>query len=630
MLISWDKETHPFDRAQAAPRPVCVSWSQDLGPAKVARMADPGVREMFLEWLTGHARMVGTWCAFDLAVLAEYWPWTIRLIWNKLYRDEIQDIGINEQLLDLAEYGNTDREYSLEALTARHGLPAVDKSGPWRLEYGRLENIPVESWPQGAVDYVLGDADRPGRIFLKQQARDEAWAQRKGAPALHLAGFEMRASFCGQLTFCWGIMADETRARELKASLDQFLEEAKTDLVKAGLVRANGTKDTKKAQAYMAATMEALGLPCRMTDTNAISLDKEACEASGDALLKKYSAYAQAGTLLSRAEDLCDGVKLPLQPSYNTLLETGRTSVRKPKPPFKGVQSQNMPQKVGAREVFTPRPGHVFSIADYEGAESHSLAQVQYDLFGRSVLGDLLNQGKDMHKWFAGVVRGMSYEQFQAWEKQDKAAAKQARDRAKPFNFGLPGGMGWETFMTYAWEANRVKLTPKEAQDLCELWKDAMEIRPYFAHISKLMGKRRGGLATFKHIRSGRWRGRVPYCATANSQFQELTATAAKDAWAEVCRRCYSVKSSALWNSRPVWYTHDEIALETPLEIGHDAAMELTAVMEERFNKWHPDCPTKAPALLTMVYSKRGGRSGKGCEAIYNEQGRLVPWTLAA
>jgi hypothetical protein len=77
-------------------------------------------------------------------------------------------------------------------------------------------------------------------------------------------------------------------------------------------------------------------------------------------------------------------------------------------------------------------------------------------------------------------------------------------------------------------------------------------------------------------------------------------------------------------------YTHDEIVLETPRELAHDAGMELSAVYAERFTELHPDVPalpckgpTKDPRVImpavSMIYSK-------DLKTVWGPDGRLAEW----
>ena len=270
-----------------------------------------------------------------------------------------------------------------------------------------------------------------------------------------------------------------------------------------------------------------------------------------------------------------------------------------------------------------PRPGRVLVAADLPAAELHSLAQVCVDKFGHSVMADQLNAGRDLHVWFGSKIIGLEYQEaFDLYRAGDREI-KAARTGAKGCNFGFPGGMGPASFVEFVWATYRIRMTFERAKELKGIWLAAYpEIVLFFEWINSLLeGNDR---ALVRHLRSGRWRGRCTYCQACNSQFQELTANGASDALRETSRRCYTDRDSALFLSRPVLYTHDEIVLETPELVCHDASMELGQIMKDRFNAWHPNCPVDhVEAFPTRIYSK-------AMEPVRGPDGRFVPWEQAA
>ncbi len=143
------------------------------------------------------------------------------------------------------------------------------------------------------------------------------------------------------------------------------------------------------------------------------------------------------------------------------------------------------------------------------------------------------------------------------------------------------------------------------------------EMGPYFEHIRDLVGPENCGDVV--QLFSGRIRGMCGYTDAANAYFQGLAADASKAALFEVVKRCYSDKSSALWNCRPVNFVHDEIILEADEEQGAEAAKEIEKVMVETMARYTPDVPPSASAHLMRYWSKKA-------KPIYDTNGKLVPW----
>lgn len=138
---------------------------------------------------------------------------------------------------------------------------------------------------------------------------------------------------------------------------------------------------------------------------------------------------------------------IPLTLWPNVLLETGRTS-------YRGV-IQLFPRKPGhkrrnadgtdtwipsLRECIEARPGWVFSSEDYEAGELVTHAQSCLWICGESKLAEALIGGLKVHNLLGASMIGMAYEEFQKRVKEQ--TCKDARQAAKPGNFGFPGGMG--------------------------------------------------------------------------------------------------------------------------------------------------------------------------------------------
>lgn len=185
-------------------------------------------------------------------------------------------------------------------------------------------------------------------------------------------------------------------------------------------------------------------------------------------------------------------------------------------------------------------------------------------------------------------------------------------------NFGYPGGMGAKSFQAFA-RGYGLEITEEDALRLREAWfAQWPEMQAYFGRVKEEVDRAQG----IKQIRSGRIRGDCNFTAAANTYFQGLGADATKTALWEVAKRCYGTASweentSALFGCRPVAMVHDEIIIEAPLEIAHEAALELEKVMCDAMAVWCPDVPARAsPALMR--------RWSKSADAAFDAQGRYI------
>jgi DNA polymerase-1 len=649
--LTFDLETKPIDRALQAPPPVCGVWMGPADPAPTMAVVDDAFYERVMGWYRAKTRLYGINVAYDAGVLCQWGPEELAVATFEHYAAGLfSDLAIDQKIIDYAKIGAQAKDrLGMEGLARYYRVPAPHKDSSWRMRFWDLRKRPLTSYPQGAIDYVLGDASVPVAIRARQAAQEAPWrAGHAGLPLYqHLSGEEAYKAFALHLISCWGVKTDRKRAEAFLTAIKVRLDVNREVLLEAGLIDRKGKKETKAAKARMETLCLSKGLNVPKTDTGETSLDKEACSRLGDELLLMYSDYSQAGTLVARAEDLCKGVDLPLQTRFDSLLETSRTSTSKPKLPMIGVQAQNFPRAVhkagcrnkkcpgcapGAREAMTPREGRLFFAADLPTAELRSLAQVNLDLFQFSRMAEQINAGRDLHLWFGAQVLGITYEQAQAMLKTHNHV-KEARQDAKPCNFGFPGGMGIDNFIAYAWREYRVVLSVERATELKNLWLAAFPEMAQYFKLWKQQHNRGRSLKSedgsyeysailVRHMRTGRWRANVPYCATCNTNFQELTATAAARGLMEVQRRAYTVKSSALYGSRVVMYTHDECVAEGMADRSHEAAHEMAEVMAERFSDLHPNVPVSVSDIKPVVM----GIYSKGAEQRKDSTGRLVAW----
>ena len=173
------------------------------------------------------------------------------------------------------------------------------------------------------------------------------------------------------------------------------------------------------------------------------------------------------------------------------------------------------------------------------------------------------------------------------------------RQQAKAANFGFPGGLGAETFKSYA-RGYGVRLTTEQARDLKDAWLHSIpEMPEYFSLVSELV--KAGGVV--EQCVSGRLRGGCTYTSAANTYFQGLASEASKTAAWLVSRACYD-GTGPLYGSRPVMLIHDELILESPEEDAEDAAKELQTLMLQAMALWCPDVPARATPQISKRWTK--------------------------
>lgn len=351
----------------------------------------------------------------------------------------------------------------------------------------------------------------------------------------------------------------------------------------------------------------------RCTKKGAIKVDAEACKASGDPVLKAYATYTSAKTLLKKTERMMLGSRIPLQTSYQSLIETGRTSSRANDAPLVGDNFQNFRRNAlktdqneelpGQRECIIARPGYVLCSIDFDAAEMRSFAQLAIWQLGYSRLAEVLNAGRDPHLALAAKsILRISYERAQKLLKAGDKKVKQARQYAKIPNFALLGGGGWSILSDFA-KAYDIVLTDDAAKELYEAFHEAWtEVRPMHKYFGSFVHKQ------YTHPISKRRRYLTRYAQACNNPFQGLTADAAKYACTLLAREMYS-PSGSLYGSYAVLFQHDEVIFELDEQYYSEHAWRAAKIMVDAYNAWTPDVRmTAQPAIMR--------RFAKGAETI--------------
>lgn len=642
VFIDFDTETFLIERALLAPPMVCCQFKIGHHAPEIthAKWAVPVLRDLLSskEFLVGHN------IAYDMAVICSTYPDLASLVWEKYERGEILDTMVAEMLIDIARgtYAiNSEKAgwYTLEQTAARYGF---EKHGddPWRLRYGELYDLPVSEWPAEAVEYAKHDAVVPVQVLEKQLKHVEWLGDLEN---------QCRAAFCLHLMSCWGVHTDPVKVEALRTDVNKLLDEVRQNLVKELLLVPKNKKEgnlfytgrldikdvTWKRNTRLAQSMQwnealRLGIEPKWTkgglklepkdrQIKHLSLDEDAIDMIGLPILKDYSTWVTQNTLKARVEDLAEGYEYPLQARFDVLKETGRTSSKKPTGVLKGTQLQNMPVKLNVRECFKPREGMCFLGADYSSAELHTLAQACLDLFGESRLAEALNAGRDVHVQFASRILGIDYGTAYTRYKNNDPEVKACRDEeAKRCNFGLGGGMGWKRLQQTIWLYGKKQISDERAKLLVRLWRQEWpEMDRYFRYVNSLLGGRES--VSVKALRADRVRGRVKYCEICNGFFQIPAADGIKRSLWLVAKASYAEPESPLYGFRPWNVVHDEIIGEAPINRVHTMAGEFQRLMELGINHYVPDVPTTAEPVAMMYYSKKA-------KAVYDSEGRLIPW----
>lgn len=619
-FLAFDTETWLIQPGLLTPRLVCVSFSD-------GRLLDrtDGLRAFRREIKDRSTVLIGHNVVFDLAVLMNEDPSLTPLIFRAFDEGRISCTKVREKMIMLSRghldfhptsQGLKPTKYNMaDIVYRRFGMDISDSKSAdaWRLRYAELDGVPIKDWPEEASKYAVEDAKLTMRMWQDQRQPDTTpvGSIADGPWRIVNEQDQVYADWALHLQTCYGMRTDPEQVVEVKANLEREVEDANVTLMAEGLVRADGSKNMKVIKALVEAAFD--GSP-PTTPKGAPKTDAETLHKSGHPALGVLADVAGASKLLSAFVPVLEqGTERPLNPGYDVIKETGRTSSFKP-------NIQQLPRKGGIRECFIPRAGYIFCDIDYDTLELRAWAQVCLDMFGYSDMSTALRGGLDPHLSFAASLTGLTYDDVKDWKSwpsgPDRERVGEFRQLAKVANFGFPGGLGSETFVTYA-AGQGVVVTPERSAELKRQWNAQWsESRDYFDMVSQWVADTDS--CAVRIDRTGLIRGSARYTAACNMLFQGLAAAGAKRALAAVARECYATPSSPAFGSRPVAFIHDQILSEVPEDRAAPAAERIAEVMRDAMAELIPDVPIGAsPALMRRWY--------KGAEPVY-ENGILVPW----
>lgn len=613
-MISLDTETFLIRPGEMFPRMVCYTEDDANGDVKIDK--DP---ENYANRLRTAPQIVFHNSAFDLGVAVASSSFSYDEVFSALDEERIFDTMIREKLLDIAEGKyrgwtnvngrNVRREYGLANLTRRYlGVDLAKGDDTWRLRYSELYHVDLRDWPDAAKHYAMSDATSTLLVYQAQEKRRNELVSLLGTDPLADQFRQVRRLWALTLLSRHGIYTSADAIEILRNETESRRMRLAVDLIEAGLLRNNGSRNTKAAAARIVSVLGEEGV--RRTAKGAPSLDADACTESGDPLLADYAEFSSLSTVLNKdIKALESGTDLPIHTRINSILETGRAS-------SSGPNLFNIRTLPGIRECFVPRPGNWFLQYDYPGLELCTLGQVLLRFFGASKLADTINNegAGEVHSSFAEKMLGVA---------RTNPAFNEARQTAKVANFGFPGGLGAGSLVYFARAKYNVRMTETEARELKQKWLAMWpEMRRYFDVISAKCDNP-SGKTTIVQLFSGRVRGGCSYTQACNSYFQGLGADATGLALYEIMRECYA-GHGALSVCRPVNYIYDEFILEVPtdIEIANIAAKEL---VEKSLvaNEFLPDVPLGKDKPVLM------NRWTKKAEPVYNEKGLLIPYEVA-
>jgi hypothetical protein len=457
-----------------------------LAPAYVLGAACDGVRGCFVRrddvaaFLDAHAGtpVVLHNAPFDLAVLHTLAPDSDvsrlveeKAVWDTQLLHRLYVLGTDGHTA--GRKGESDLAHCVEVyLGVRLPKDVTDSAGdPVRLSYGKWLNRPPQDIEPVYLEYLARDVIATRLLYGELRRRlwqllsgshrvwgyvSPAWLDEQveawGPQTHHL---QLRASIVLKEVTANGLHLDRVRQEELARGLQAKLDQQQAALREFGYL-AEGKGSNKSLQAVLR-RLESAHREGQFprTDTGLYATAHDALQDLADTVpfVKLLLEYRETEKLLHSFVDKMG--KRALHPSFNVLARTGRTTS------FGEVNAQNLPTDDRVRSCFVPAPGHVFLDADYKTIELATLAQACVAQCGLdSRMAAAINAGKDLHTLVAARVTN----------KAEGEVTKGERKKAKPINFGKPGGMGDTTMQQYAKVSYGIHLTDTEVKALSGAW----------------------------------------------------------------------------------------------------------------------------------------------------------------
>ena len=470
------------------------------------------------------------------------------------------DTSILYRLLHLATIGYIPpmNQWSLAYITKKFLNAELDKNEDIRLTFEKYKETTIENIPAEYLIYGANDVIATYHCFHRLLSGVRA----TGSTSNLSHQIQMAGSIALNRIYKRGICFDQERAATILNDTYKKLDLLSERLAMYGWVR--GQKGSKERYEHIVRDFFGLDLP--LTEDGSISSKSEdLAQYSDNQFVADYLEFHDLEKMTTFIRDLRHDT---IHPRYNPILNTGRTSCSKP-------NFQQLPRSGEIRGCFIAAPESTFVITDYSAIELCTLAQITYSRYGESRMRDLLNDGKDLHRYYASVLFG----------KTEDAITKDERQKAKAANFGFPGGLGIETFIKFS-RGYGLDLTIAEAEAMKEAWFQA------FPECYTYLQENEDDEATW--TLTGRKRANASYCARKNTPFQGLAADGAKIALYYLDYEGFRLRG----------FVHDEVITEVDLASIEADREKIEAIMIKAMQVVVPDVRISVESTISERYCK--------------------------
>ncbi len=491
---------------------------------------------------------------FDIDVLEKATNWKCN---KQIEQGKIYDVLVMYRLYILAVRGVVPRRFSLAKISEEFLQVSLSKEEEIRNNFGRFKEKKIKDIPREFLEYGASDVIATHDVFYQLLNRINCTK----STTLLSHNIQVAGNLALNRIYKNGIGVDRKKAEELLVQIERELRILGIKLSTYGWVR--GEKGNQK---FYNEIIEYLGLDEKLpkTATGGYSMKEDDLVAHRNIpFIDMYLKYKSLEKTTHFLKNL-DSDKV--HPRYDLLKNTGRTSCSSP-------NFQQLPRDGDIRSMFKAAEGSTFIITDYSAIELSTLAQVLYDEFRHSVMRDKINEGADLHRYYASVLFGVEEHKVEKWQRQ----------AAKAANFGFPGGLGTETFTKFA-KGYGIDITESEARNMRDAWFNA------FPEMKEYLKGEKGYVIT----RTGRVRANTTFCAEKNTPFQGLAADGAKIALYNLMEAGFKI----------VGFVHDEIITEVPKNRIKDLTKQQEKIMIDSMKVVVPDVVIKVESTISERYCK--------------------------
>ena len=427
-VVAFDTETGGLDWWLPEQQVFLVTWA-DASGIYHAHSTDSVAMDQFFRRVEDADVLVGHNLPFDVHQIRE--TFGVDLLLTAELR--IADTNILARLVYPAGaggYGN----YRLKALSVKHLADDADDGEQAIKEYARLHKIKLKD--VGGYR-ALWEHDEDGRYLMEYYARKDAAITRdlylyliSKLPPEREALWDLEMDVMRVLIEAErvGVATDQSRVLELKreytAQQRELYEVLSKELGDEALGGAGSDEALREA-------LQMIGVPLhRTTPTGELSVNQFALQefADDEPIIGQLLEYRRVSKFLSTYIGALEGSD-PVHTSFHQSdAWTGRMSSSRP-------NMQNLPARAGTeiREVFVPREGHAFVVADYESIEVRLLAYY----LNNPEFSQKIEDGWDPHAWMASQIWGGDEHDY---AKGTLGASK--RQLAKNMLFAITYGAG--------------------------------------------------------------------------------------------------------------------------------------------------------------------------------------------